>query len=214
MRGYVKSFFIKLKECKKIIGEQRNKEAAKILLEVIRFTETEKYSSYKRANELATLYNAGYDSEYISAKLNIHKDTVRTHTREVSDCLYDLFGEDFLDCLSLYSKTENKLKVDAIMRNIETFGMNSSDIVSQDILVLVNEVGVSNDTKFDIKDCKAELSFLVRHCKMSMLQDAKSISKDKLNYILRVIDNTEGNPVDRSNIMKLLMGRGVDNGTN
>lgn len=210
MAKYNKNFFINMKDCKDCISRQRNAEAGKVWLSVKSFAESGVYSSYKKSSDLVKLILGGYNDSYIATNLGIEQPTVRIHKRNISNELYFILGYDFFDLLKSYN--ENKEEVSVRMSSIDNFNLKTTDLVSEDIIALVNSSTISPIKSIDLDECKKELSFLSKYSITSIKRDCRSLDLNKLHYILGVIDSSVGNSKDRSYIINLLTGGSLENG--
>lgn len=203
MGSYSKNFFRCMKECKDAIFKSKNSDAGKIWLEVKKFVETGKYTSYKRADELVKLILGGYTDKYIANSLGIGETTVRIHKRNLSNDLYGLFGIDFFDLLADYDN--NRELVGSRMISVRNVDVKSTDLFPEDLLALVNSTSVTDISELDIDSCRAEVSYLLKHSLTSLKTDFKKVNVDKLNYLLGIINCTKGTPKDRYYLLSLLL---------
>lgn len=210
MGTYSKNFFRCMKECKSIIALNRDTEAGKVWLSVKTFAESGDYSSYKKASALVKLVIGGYSDTYIADSLGIEEATVRIHKRNISNELYKLLGNDFFDLLKDYNA--NKKEIDIRLSNIKNFNLKSSDVLPSEVLAFVNRSTVTNPINYiDLKECKSELSFIVRHSTSAMQRGAAGLDINKLHYLLSIIDSNLGTPDDRCYVLNLMTGGKLEN---
>ena len=204
MSSYNKSFFRCMKECKEAITKSKDADAGRIWLHVKSFVEGGGYSSYKRASELAKFVIGGYSDEYIANMLGIKDTTVRIHKRNISNELYRLFGADFFDMLKEYRR--NKKEVDRRVKNIDNFKLTSADFIVGDVMAMVSASVLSPISHMDIRECRGEISFLLKHSINNIKTEYKRLDSNKVRYLLDVIDSSAGSPDDRYYLINLLTG--------
>jgi len=187
-------FFRAMLLAKEDIARRKDKPAGETYLKVRKFIEGGSYSTYKKADILATSVLGGYSDSYTARTLDVSETTLRVHKSNLSKELYILFGDDFFDLLRNYA--ENKKELLSRLNITSTFNLSSRDILPEELLVVVSnlKVGEQKLTEKDIpiSSCEKEISFLVRHSLTLAKKEIYSLDTRKLLYLIDIIDkNTE-----------------------
>lgn len=205
--GYKKNFFKEFLSLKEVIAKEKNKEAATVWLEIKELLLTGKYSNYRKTKELAELILNGYVDSAISIKLNVDENTVRTNKRTLSNELYSIFGEDFIDLFQNFNKNRSLINKRIILAKAN-FSGGASYIANQlpiDVVSLLRGYSLEEGviTSFNIEDCKKELQFLGRFCIKNIQKELSELDPAKVAYIFKLI-NEGGNPDDCYEIYRRL----------
>lgn len=199
----MRSFFKAMLGCRVVIYEKRDRAAADVYSSVEKFLKEGHYSSYRKANELATLRLGKYSEEAIAAQLGISQGTVRTHTRNVSAELYQLFGSNFFDLLSNYA--ENRLTVDSVMYRVKHQNKMAVSYVLSDVISAIKDRSTVSK-EFQLCDCSQELDFLCRYSRSFLDSVLSEVDVDKLAYLLDVLDGRRGSPETWLNVVTSVVG--------
>lgn len=201
----MKNFFSAMLKCKDSIIKKRDKASAEAYLNLRKFLETEKYSSCKKANEIAKLTLDGYDVHYIASYFGKSYDTIRTEKRRISDELWKMFPKDFFERFEDFSK--NQTFINGCLSSLGSFNLTSDKIL---FLELVNTVrtksGLSYDGKFDYALFREELQFLKLYSKLFIDSDLENVDISKLKYLLDVLDGRSGSIFEKGEILKIIKG--------
>lgn len=198
---YKKNFLKNMILSKKVISESKDKDAGLYWLNVKEVLVKGNCSSYKKSGSLCELTIQGYSDEYISNLFNISESTLRVNKRILSNDLYKLFGNDFFDLLQDYKSNEKELlKRLHIVRNLD---ICPESLFPSELLVKVKSRKYTPISSVDIKECKNEISFLLKHSIQQIDNDLNELDISKVNYLLEVLSNSKGSFSDRYNFLKL-----------
>lgn len=199
-----KNIFRSMLTCKDKITNDRDKEAARKYLEVKSFVESGSYSPYKYAEDLAKLSLGGYADSYIARMLNIQENTLRVYRGRVSEQLESILGKDFFDLLANYQS--NRREVDRRILCALKYNLTAEDLICSEVVVqsVMNE---GSTEVFDLKDCKREISFLLRHSKSTIETELKSLDKKKLAYLIDLLNSKSSTTKisDRNDLLMLFI---------
>lgn len=202
-KSYKRGFYRSMIIAKQKIAEKKDRRAGEVWLEVKDILEMGYFSSYKKAGQLSSLILNGYSDEYISKHFGIEEPTVRVTKRKLSIELYKLFGEDFFDLLLNYN--ENSREISKRMYIAKNLNKSAVDLIPEEVLTLVNGSLLGKEPKatFDMKDCSKELSFLLSHSKLKLREEVQRLDKEKLSYLLNMLDGKNGTSSDRFDLLYL-----------
>ena len=199
----MRSFFRSMLDCRSVIYEKRDRAAADIYSSVEKFVRDGRYSSYRKASELATMRLSNYSEEAIAAQLSINVGTVRTHTRNVSNELYQLFGTNFLGMLSNYA--EHRREVNSVMYRVKHQGeMAISYVLPEAISVAKGRQSTPKD--FPMSDCSREIDFLRRYSREFLSKALEEVDIDRLMYLIDILDGKRGSPMDWNYVVSMVTG--------
>lgn len=192
-----KSFYNNFLSAKERIKENRDRPAAEVWSSVKDFIAEGQFSSYKKASRLASCILEGYSDSYISRVLGISETTVRVHTKNTSDELYKLFGEDFCDLLVAYK--DNKEEADKRVNSVLNWNMCSLTLLPEE---LVNMIGASHKGKVvRLEECKKEVEFLSKYSLSNIQEEIGRLNKEYLAYLIALLDGSIFNPMDRGELL-------------
>lgn len=190
---YNRNFLQKFMELKEDIYERRAKEEADCWLDINVLIRSGQYQSYKKGSDLVNLSLDGYSTESIANKLGINEGTVRVHKRNVSNELYMIFGKEFFDLFSSYNKNKEQIDVTVKFAKSRLSGSNYLvDLLPLEVISQVRQhTNGAEDVEFDLYECKSEANFLIKFCKTSLANDIQELNKDKLAYLLKVMESKD-----------------------
>ena len=187
---YKISFYRAMKLAKEDIASKKDKPAGELWLRVKDFMVAGNFSKYKKAGQLSKSILEGYSDSYTARVLGVEESTVRVHINNLSKELYNLFGNDFFDLLKDYST--NKKEIERRLTGVETVQLSSRDVLPEELLILITKsprFGTSLEKNdIDLSSCHAEISFLMRHSNSKLKSELSTLSIEKLNYLLDLID--------------------------
>lgn len=198
---YSKSFFKEMRRVKKRIEEERNVQAGRLYVKVEKFVLNCSYSSYKYAKTLVKLFLEGRSEKEISEVMGISEVTVRYHElTSLSNKLYSIYGKDFFNLMKDFYENKEELRrrvlyVDCVEKNKYDYCV--SNVISE----AKEDYSDLCLSTYDIKDCSKELDFILKYSIKSIKEEMKQLDKDKLNYLLSVIDGEAGSVTDRCNLI-------------
>lgn len=196
----MKSFFDRMLDCHDKIKEERNRDAALRYVKVDAFVKSGAYSSYKKASTLSTMLLNHISSSQIAETLEISPATVRVLKKNLSDTLTGLFGVDFFDILL---SDPNGIEVSECLYVMENFNAKQEHFVPGELRIIskMQSTGKKTDSmSFD--DCQAEFDVLCRYSITSIKNDITYVDADKLLFLIKCIDGTEGSIRDRAKVLR------------
>lgn len=207
-----KDFCRMMSSVKSSIYASKNKKAAEYWLRVKKLISDSNFSSYKNAKSLVDFTLSGYNDEAISVKLNVSVTTVRVHRMNLSNELYDIFGDDFFSLFEDdFSANEETLEHRYDMAYMTINGSKDflEDLLPIDIFYMLTQSVNSVDSdeplfQYDFKDCINELNFLERHSIETTRMELSSLNKDKLRYLMGISKGAIGTPDDKYTIFKTM----------
>lgn len=192
---YKKNFYKEVRELKSSVLKNRNREEGEFWLELKNFLLECNYTSYKDAKELVSLYLEGYNDFSIASTIGVEEGTIRSHKRNLSNILYNMFGEDFFTLFENFSKNKLELKRRlSLVKHISSSRdyINSSfplDIVS---LIRGTVADEPSDISFDLADCRKEVRFLSRYNLKNIKRELDMLDKAKLGYLVGLLEGKKG----------------------
>lgn len=203
----MRSFFRSMLDCRAEIYKKRDRAAADVYSSVEKFLKEGRYSTYRKANELSTMRLSKYNEEAMAAQLGVNVGTVRTHTRNVSNELYQLFGTNFFDMLSNYA--ENQLKVNAVLYRVKHQGDMAVTYVLPEVVSVVR--GCSSVGRFyPLNECTQEMDFLRRYSRHFLSEALKEVDLGKLTFLIDILDGNRGTPDEWNTLISLVSGEVVE----
>lgn len=202
----MRSFYRAMLDCRGVIYKKRDRAAADVYSSVERFLKEGHYSTYRKANELSTMRLSNYSEEAMAAQLGVNVGTVRTHTRNVSKELYQLFGTNFFDMLSNYA--DYRLKVDGVLYRVKHQGDMAVTYVLPDVVSAVKDQS-STSGSYSLNDCSQEIDFLRRYSRSFMFEALKEVDLGKLMYLLDILDGNKGSPDEWNTVISFVSGEVV-----
>lgn len=202
----MRSFYRSMLDCRGEIYKKRDRAAADVYSSVEKFLKDGKYSTYRKANELSIMRLSNYSEEAMAAQLGVNVGTVRTHTRNVSNELYQLFGTNFFDMLSNYA--EYRLKVDAVLYRVKHQGDMAVTHVLPDVVSAVKD-SVTGTRSFPLGECSQELDFLRRYSRSFLSEALKEVNINKLMYLIDILDGNKGSPDEWNTVISFVSGEVV-----
>lgn len=192
-------------EFKKYIESERNRVSARVYLELQDFVLGCSYTRYKDAKMYVTLRLSGISYPEIARRMSIKEGTIRWRdSSDISEHLYEIFGTDFFTLLYDYSNNQEEVNK-RIFNAISVVG-NRNTLVPFSICEYVsrNLIGVEDLSSYTLMDCSKEIKFLEKYSESAILNDLATVSSEKLEYLLRVIDGTSGTKDDRCFLFSIL----------
>lgn len=197
----MKNFFRAMVACKDTIFEKKDRAAADVYLKVKAFVEEGSYTNCKKARSLAEMRLRGLDAHVIAEHFGVAYNTIRTELKRMSKDLWGIFPEDFLDKLSDYRT--NKQYVDEIIKSLDYLSVRAEDLLLMDV-VRVLRVDAGGET-YSLADCTEEVDFLKRYSKAFFDEDLHTVDKDKLRYLISILDGST-TVVERAKLIGVLGG--------
>lgn len=143
------------------------------------------------------------DDEVIAKKLGIGKAGVRLARRRISDDAYAVLGDSFADKIMFGSERDCSVICDSV--NMLEYSLSNDDYIIKDVLTLLTNSYIGDGTsEFKLTECKNEMLLLSLFTinRLSSLTD--KVDSEKLNYIIRLLNNEVKNVDDRLVALKYI----------
>lgn len=202
MAVYRKNFLTRMRSLKKKIGEEKDRGAAKMYLQIEKVVLDCDYSKYQKAKQLVRYSLDGNSADQCATYLNTSSSNIRDRLRLISDSLYNIFGEDLFDLFSNFSLNEEEIKKRVYVAN--HFKNSSTDYLFMDFLHIILRNTVPERKSYSVYDCKQELDFILRHSIPYVKSELSTLDKGKVAFLVDVLDGKRGNLDERFNFIKSL----------
>lgn len=202
-----KSFFTCLIREKKKAEENSDSLALDFLKEVWEYISKGTYSSCKKCDIMTSLFLENTIDTFIAGELGLSESTVRGHRRNLSSALYTLFGEDFFE---LFQNTKgNRSEILKRIYIVENLNVPMENQFVSGVLGFMRShtsgVKSSELSGIDLASCPEEVKFIFKYCKQSFLQELQALNKEKLCYVLSVMQGTNGTYSERYSLLSKLI---------
>lgn len=193
----MRSFFYNLD--KTILDSQinHNTKLRDFCYEVRDFVLEGKFSNYKNLKVILDYW--GHPDNYVSKMTGMKEGTVRQARRNISNDLYELFGYDFFEVIGIGDS--RALKEGNYRLYLARMGYDSSNFLYREMIADIRTKGEVVDD-IDISTCTSEIRFLVNHSKQTISRELDNLDKTKLIYLIRMLDNETGSPLNIRNLIK------------
>lgn len=183
----MRSFFYNLDSVLADSQKSHNKELYSLCYDVKQFVMQGTFTNYKKVKTILGYW--GETDSYTAAMTGMKEGTIRVTRRNLSNELYELFGYDFFNVIAIGDKK-------AIADGRYRLGLASKDISAdkflyREIIDTINRNSNYNDD-IDIKSCSMEIQFLIRHSRSSVNKELEMLDKDKLAFLIRMLNNESG----------------------
>lgn len=193
----MRSFFYNLDKVLSDAYSNHNDELYNLCYDVKQFVLEGSFTRYKKVKLLLGYW--GETDKYTASMTGMKEGTIRVTRRNLSNELYELFGYDFFNVISIGDKK-------AISDGRYRLGLVRKDISADKFLYreFINEAtfGSKRNDDIDIKSCGMEIQFLVKHSKNSIKKELEMLDKDKLAYLIRMLDNESGSILNIHNLVR------------
>ena len=177
--------------------ESKNVELRNLCYEVKDFVLEGTFTNYKKVKTLLSYW--GYPDNYVSKMTGMKGGTVRVARRNLSNELYELFGYDFFEVLSIGDK---KALVDGKARlDLAKSGFSAENFLYRELIMKICSQAEVDDS-IDVKSCAPEIQFLVRHSKQNVERELSRLDVNKLAYLVRMLNNETGTLLNIHNLIK------------
>ena len=193
----MRSFFYNLDKVLLDSQTNHNRRLTDFCHEVKGYVLEGSFSNYKKVKTILGYW--GQPDYYVSDRTGIKEGTVRQARRNLSNELYELFGYDFFEVISIGD--DKALREGEYRLYLAKMGYDSNNFLYRDLVSSIRMKGRVLDD-IDVSTCKAEIQFLVRHAKQSVEREMESLNNDKLLYLIRMLDNEVDTPVNIRNLIK------------
>ena len=205
--NYRKNFGSEMKRLKKDIFKRKNKEEGVYWIEVNKFILEGRYSSYKNIQEFVRLLMDDYSIEAISVKLNIQESTVRVQRKNVSDTLYNIFGDDFFEWFNDFYENKEKLYKVLFLAKSTVSSNYISNLIPVEVQSIVSDVTKDSPSIYSLDDAyvdyKKEINFLVRHSLNNIKRECSELDPIRLSSLMHILVEERNNPSFRDLIYEV-----------
>lgn len=192
------SFFREIDMAEVTLKDRKDLTRLKFLADVKKYIKGCTYIDLKHVKEV--LYYWTMESADVSVILGISDASVRNIKTKVSKKLYEMFGKDFIRKI-VEGTDEEFLECNFIFRNI-TSSRDSYCYFPREYIEIMRSEGVSDI--FSLSECKEEYAFLLKYCNARFREELEKIDKDKLCFLLDVLDGNRGTPKERYSVTRRL----------
>lgn len=193
----MRSFFYKLDKVLMDARINRNDELYNLCYDVKEYILEGSFTRYKKVNLLLTYW--GETDSYTASMTGMKEGTIRVTRRNLSNELYELFGYDFFNIISLGDKK-------AISEGRYRLGLVKKDIRADKFLYreLLGDIdgGSDVDDDVDIKSCAMEIQFLIKHSRNTIKKELTMLDSKKLAYLIRMLNNESGSIMNIHNLVR------------
>ncbi|WP_410068778.1 hypothetical protein [Ruminococcus sp.] len=158
------------------------------------------YSDYsKKAVVIKTIMWKETDA---AAELGVKPEAVRKYRSRLSNDAFAVIGVDAVDKIREGTKRQAQEIVATI--KINERGYSSTGLFSPRLLSLVKEMSVETGEKFELSECKPEMTFLHWFSALKIEEMLDRVDAERIGYLLRVLDGKAGTPKDRTALLKVI----------
>lgn len=193
----MRSFFYNLDKQLLYAESIHNEELHNLCCDVKEFVCQGTFTKYKKAKLLLKYW--GETDKYTAEMTGMKEGTIRVTRRNLSNTLYDLFGYDFFKVIAIGDSKavkEGRYRLSLVTKDIcaDTF------LYKEFIRDIVKDSKV--DDNIDIKNCSMEIQFLIKHSRGNIEKELAMLDKNKLSFLIRMLDNEAGSLVNIYNLVK------------
>ena len=192
---YLRSFFRELADLRQYVIDVHDKSLAMVYKSVLSFVLDCNYSSVRSAPIVVSMITGGASTKDIALRLGITESTVRDKVGSVSRELYELFGKDFFEKFKSGNADEVTICENRLYTAVNSC-RSSSYYVLDELKLHTNYAPKQSYEGILYEDCKSEIAFLLKYNKPSLVDDLNKLSKQKLNYLISLLDG-KGEEEDR-----------------
>ena len=177
--------------------ENSNTDLRSLCYDVKDFVLEGTFTNYKKVKMLLSYW--GYPDNYVSKMTGMKEGTVRVARRNLSNELYELFGYDFFEVISIGDKraiSDGKARLDLVRK-----GFSADNFLYRDLIMQICSQSEVDDD-IDVKDCAPEIRFLVYHSKQNIGRELARLNMNKLAYLIRMLNNETGTLLNIHNLIK------------
>lgn len=195
--SYSRSFFYSLDRIMETSKDEGNTEVYKICEELKEFIKSATFTRIKDSRLILGYW--GEPDSYVEDVTGKSANSIRQLRLRLSKQLYELLGYDFF---GLLEEGSQKSLRECIFR----MRLASKDLEAKRYLYreLIDTVKANSevDDEIDITTCKNEIQFLVKHSRSALASEMSTLDMNKLNYLIRMLDNETGSLGNIYNLTK------------
>lgn len=193
----MRSFFYNLDSVISDSQNTHNKELYSLCYDVKQFVMEGTFTNYKKVKTILGYW--GEPDSYVSKMTGMKEGTVRVTRRNLSNELYEIFGYDFFNIISVGDSkaiSDGRYRLDLASKNI-----SANKYLYQEFINTVTNGSVLDDS-IDIKSCAMEIQFLIKHSRNSIEKELEMLDKDKLAFLIRMLNNESGSITNIYNLVR------------
>lgn len=180
----MRSFFYNLDKTMSDAQINKNMNLYRLCNDVKSYILEGSFTNYKKVNTLLRYW--GDPDSYVAEMTGMKEGTVRVTRRNLSNELYELFGYDFFNAISSGDD-------EAIREGLYRLSLARKDICADKYLYreLIDSIVYGSNPKesIDLNSCSFEIQFLAKHSKKAIEEEMAMLDKDKLMYLIRMLNN-------------------------
>lgn len=181
------------------LGKDANQEQIILLKSLESFVYSGSYSDYAKKDVFLKFESA--DDNIIAVKLNMTTDAVRKVRSRLSVEAYRVVGGDVFDLL--VEGSSESLKEVGLRLKIAGHSFSSCNLFPSELIERIRLSKFEN-SEFSFEDCIPELN-LLRWLSLPKMSDVMSnVDADRLNYILRLLDDETGTLQEKMKVCEFL----------
>lgn len=203
-----KSIFVSLREGYSYLDSLQEAESFRkeVLDELNEFVFSGLYTKYRDRRAFLDLENKYADTEVIASKMGISEGGVRQARKRISEDAYKYLGSDVVDRILHGSEKECKIVQDNI--RVITYTLSDNDVLLNHVKKVVKNSYIGSGTEeFDLRDCKNEIVLLSMFTMTRLDYLLENIDYDKMDYLVRLLDNKVIDSTSRMTLLKYLSSR-------
>lgn len=195
----MRSFFYSLDKAIEDSSNSKNFELRNFYYDVKTYVMQGNFTRYKKVKELLKYW--GQTDSYVSKVTGMKEGTVRVTRRNLSNELYEKLGYDFFTVTS--DGSSNALKEGMFRLSLAKKEISSDKYLYNE---LIDEINRNSEPRsdIDITSCTSEIQFLYRHSRRNIEKEMSMLDKEKLAYIIKMLDNEEDTFSNIYNLVKLM----------
>lgn len=193
----MRSFFYSLDKTMSDARISKNENLYKLCYDVKNYVMTGTFTRYKKAKILLSYW--GETDSFTSTMTGMKESTIRVTRRNLSNELYELFGYDYFNVISTGADSaiaEGRYRFNLVIKDISADSFLYRELINS----IVAEAEYNDD--IDITSCALEIDFLIRHSKNRVEKELAMLNKDKLAYLIRMLNNESGSITNIYNLVK------------
>lgn len=193
----MRSFFYNLDKVSSDAYNNHNKELYSLSCDVRQYILEGSFTRYKKANLLLGYW--GETDSYTANMIGMKEGTVRVTRRNLSNELYELLGYDFFSIIGVGDKkaiTEGRNRLGLVL-----MGTSADSFLYREFINSMNTSSEHSEI-VDIKSCAMEIQFLEKHSKTTIEKELSMLDKNKLAFLIRVLNNESGSALNRYNLIR------------
>jgi hypothetical protein len=198
------SFFNRLDGAyREALTSKHNQQLASFIIQVKEWIQLGTFSKYKYAKEVLSQW--GLSDTKAAENTQMSPGNIRFARSSLSNSLFSLFGSDFCDYLD-HGDIQSLINAKHIFEYVK-WGKSARDYIPQEMIQIIELSGCAKD--FDARDCRAEYDFLKKYSIQQFKNDLNEVDKDKVLYVLKVLNGQAGVPLESYRFINDLNNLGV-----